>query len=56
MIGWLLLGAMVALGLLTSLGERRRGARAVVVPLAGLLFPVTWVVWYARDELRRPGG
>jgi hypothetical protein len=35
---------------LTGLGEHRRGARTVVAVPAGLGFPLTWVVWYVRDE------
>ena len=56
MIAWSLLVLPLSLALLTALGEWRRGAHSVVVPLAGLLFPVTWLVWYVRDELRRPAG
>jgi hypothetical protein len=42
--------AVLSFAVLTGLGERRRGARPVVAVLAGLGFPVTWVVWYIRDE------
>jgi hypothetical protein len=44
--------ALVALATLTAIGERRRGGGLVVVLIAGLLFPLTWIAWYARDELR----
>jgi hypothetical protein len=45
--------------LLTGLGERRRGARTRVAVPAGLAFPLTWTVWYVRDQhpfdLHAPG-
>ncbi len=45
------LGAVaVPLALLTGLGAARRGGSRPLVVLSGLLFPVTWVVWYLRDE------
>jgi hypothetical protein len=52
MIVVLLLVALVWLpfAVLTGLGEHRRGARTVVAVLAGVAFPLTWVVWYVRDE------
>ncbi|QBJ95782.1 hypothetical protein ERC79_07255 [Rhodococcus sp. ABRD24] len=37
---------------LTSLGARRRGQVRTLAVLSGALFPVTWVVWYLRDERR----
>lgn len=43
--------AVLALAVLTAVGARRRGNRAVVVVLASVFFPITWVVWYARDDL-----
>jgi hypothetical protein len=42
--GWL------ALMLLTAAGARRRGLAVVPALLAGLFFPITWTVWYLRDE------
>lgn len=39
---------------LTASGERRRGHGIAVTVAAGMFFPVTWAVWYLRDE-RRPG-
>lgn len=39
---------------LTSVGERRRGGGWVVTVVAGVFFPLTWAVWYVRDE--RPYG
>ena len=50
----LMAAIVVALGSLTAMGERRRGGRAVVVVLAGVFFPLAWIGWYARDELRAP--
>ncbi|MFA6576515.1 MAG: hypothetical protein WCS84_13925 [Nocardioides sp.] len=41
---------VVALMVLTALGEGRRGARALTAVVAGVFFPVTWTVWYVRDE------
>lgn len=43
---------MVSLAALTAVGERRRGGRLPVAVLAGLFFPLAWIAWYARDELR----
>jgi ammonia channel protein AmtB len=42
-----LLGPFVAM---TAQGAQRRGNGAWVVAVSGLFFPVTWVVWYLRDE------
>ncbi|MGO4200691.1 hypothetical protein AB4Z09_02825 [Rhodococcus sp. TAF43] len=39
---------------LTSTGAHRRGQRPIPAAGSGLFFPVTWVVWYIRDE--RPFG
>ncbi len=35
---------------LTAVGARRRGVPVPVAVLAGICFPVTWTVWYVRDE------
>jgi len=35
---------------LTALGARRRGNGLLAAAVAGLFFPVTWTVWYLRDE------
>jgi hypothetical protein len=40
----------LALGSLTVIGARRRGQRWRTVWLSGLLFPLTWVVWYLVDQ------
>jgi hypothetical protein len=42
---------VLALAVLTGLGEHRRGGRAATVLAAGLLFPLAWLVWYVHDEL-----
>jgi ABC-type polysaccharide/polyol phosphate export permease len=34
----------------TALGARRRGRGPLLAVVAGLLFPVTWIVWYVRDK------
>lgn len=36
--------------ILTGLGARRRGQALAPAAVAGLYFPVTWIVWYVRDE------
>jgi hypothetical protein len=41
---------VVALIVLTGVGQRKRGAHPMTAVVAGLLFPVTWTVWYVRDE------
>lgn len=41
---------VAALVCMTATGERRRGHGAVVALTAGLFFPITWAVWYVRDE------
>jgi hypothetical protein len=54
----LLVLAAVSLPLpvLTGLGAHRRGLAIPLAVLTGLCFPVTWTVWYLRDEhpYRRP--
>jgi hypothetical protein len=42
--------AVVALMGLTGVGAVRRGSLLRSAVLAGLFFPVTWTVWYVRDE------
>ncbi len=42
-----LLGPLAAM---TAHGAQRRGNGAWIAALSGLFFPVTWVVWYLRDE------
>jgi len=51
LVGFATLGTtLLLLSVLTGLGEHRRGAGVGWVLLAGLFFPITWVVWYVRDE------
>ena len=38
------------LALLTALGAHRRGLAIPLAAVTGVLFPVTWTVWYVRDE------
>lgn len=44
------LGLVGILALLTSIGQRRRGRGLASAAVAGIFFPVTWTVWYVRDE------
>jgi hypothetical protein len=44
------LGLASPLAVLTWVGARRRGAGVGGALAAGAFFPVTWGVWYARDE------
>jgi hypothetical protein len=38
------------LALLTALGAHRRGLAIPLAAVTGILFPITWTVWYVRDE------
>lgn len=52
-----LIGVIVlAVVTLTAAGSRRRGTGVSLAVAAGLCFPITWVVWYLRDQrpYRRP--
>ena len=46
--------AVVAVALplpvLTAIGAHERGRSIALAALAGVFFPVTWTVWYLRDE------
>jgi hypothetical protein len=42
--------AATPLAALTGLGAHRRGVGTPLAVLSGLCFPVTWTVWYLRDE------
>lgn len=42
--------ALLVLMGLTATGEHRRGHGIVLALAAGLFFPITWTVWYLRDE------
>jgi hypothetical protein len=44
--------ALAAFPLLTATGARRRHNRWSVCALSALAFPVTWVVWFVRDNRR----
>jgi hypothetical protein len=44
----------IGLAALTFVGERRRGSDISVAVCAGLAFPATWFVWYARDRWFAP--
>lgn len=46
----LLVVPVLALAVLTALGEHRRGASVPLVLGAGLFFPIAWVGWYVRDR------
>jgi hypothetical protein len=47
----LVMGApVVVLMVLTATGQRRRGHGRVTALVAGLFFPLTWGIWYLRDE------
>ena len=41
---------LLALAVLTAQGSMVRGLHPGRAMLTGMFFPVTWVVWYARDE------
>lgn len=49
--GLLVMGSIfVALASITAAGERKRGRGIGVALVAALFFPITWTVWYVRDE------
>lgn len=41
---------LLPLGVLTGIGARRRGAARPTALLAGVAHPLSWAVWYVRDE------
>jgi hypothetical protein len=53
-VGLLALLAVLAVALLlavlTALGAHERGQSIALSAVAGAFFPVTWAVWYMRDE------
>lgn len=49
-VAFILLLGILALAGLTGLGASRRGMDALPMLVAAVFFPVTWVVWYLRDE------
>jgi hypothetical protein len=51
MVGLVALGVFVLTPpVLTVLGARRRGLALPRAVVAGVFFPITWTVWYLRDE------
>jgi hypothetical protein len=52
----LAIGGTLLVGLvgLTALGQHRRGRGPLAAILAGIFFPVTWMVWYFHDERPYP--
>ena len=49
-----LVAVWLMLGVLTAAGARHRGRRWGHAVAGGLLFPVTWVVWYLIDRRLSP--
>lgn len=43
---------LVVLMVLTAVGSRRRGKSVAGAATSGLFFPITWAVWYLRDDPR----
>ena len=43
-------GMLLACMGLTASGQRRRGHGIALTVAAGIFFPITWAVWYLRDE------
>jgi hypothetical protein len=41
---------IIAVAVLTGQGASKRGAGVQLAVLSGLMFPITWVVWYIHDE------
>jgi hypothetical protein len=50
LLGFLPLCLALAMPVLTCVGACRRGAGVATAVVGGIFFPVTWAVWYARDE------
>ncbi|BDE59621.1 hypothetical protein REA19_26370 [Prescottella equi] len=56
-VNWLLVvtlllvtvGAYLGIGVLTAIGQRRRGGSGVLAAGAIVLFPAYWITWYLRD-------
>jgi ABC-type polysaccharide/polyol phosphate export permease len=46
----LLVCLLLAAPVTTAVGARRRGLGTAAAVVVGIFFPVTWVVWYVRDE------
>jgi hypothetical protein len=45
-----LVAVALPLAVLTAVGSHQRGLAIGPAALAGVFFPVTWTVWYRRDE------
>ena len=45
-----LVAVALPLPVLTAMGAQERGRSIALAALAGVFFPVTWTVWYLRDE------
>jgi hypothetical protein len=45
-----LVAVALPLPVLTAVGAHERGLSIGLAALAGVFFPVTWTVWYLRDE------
>ncbi|WJJ14475.1 hypothetical protein P9990_25100 (plasmid) [Prescottella equi] len=45
----LTVGAYLAIGVLTAIGQRRRGGSGILATGAIVLFPTYWIIWYLRD-------
>ena len=45
-----LVGVALPLPMLTAVGAHKRGLSMPLAALTGLFFPVTWTVWYMRDQ------
>lgn len=56
-VNWLLVvalllvtvGAYLGIGVLTAIGQRRRGGSCILATGAIVLFPAYWITWYLRD-------
>ncbi len=46
----LVLAPWFSLGTLTALGASHRGQRRLSSLASGILFPLTWAVWYVIDD------
>lgn len=56
-VNWLLVvtlllvtvGAYLGIGVLTAIGQRRRGGSGALAAGSIVLFPAYWITWYLRD-------
>ncbi|WP_375485012.1 hypothetical protein [uncultured Jatrophihabitans sp.] len=49
-VGLQIVVVVASLVLLTTLGGARWGEGLLMALVGGLVFPVTWVVWFVRDN------